>query len=227
MPALRIVVVEDSLLMRRGIVTVLERAGHRVVAEAGDVVTAISAVAAQRPDCVVVDIRMPPTQTDEGIRLAHSIRSTHPHTGVLVLSHYIEPALAARLMDTPHGGLGYLLKDSIMQLTVLDDAVVRVTALGTVIDRRVVDDLLERRRTAAGIRDLSAAERRVLVLMAEGHTNSGVAGRLQISERTVDAHARAIFRKLDLTPDVDGHRRVLAVIAYLRGAAGEDPSGAS
>jgi DNA-binding NarL/FixJ family response regulator len=224
MPRLRILVVEDSLIVREGVVGLLERCGFTVAGQAADVAGALDELHRLRPDCAVVDIRMPPTQTDEGIELARAIRKHFRRTGVLVLSQYVEADLAVRLMGSGEAGLGYVLKDSITDRAVLANAVERVTALETVLDRRVVDDLMSRGDVAAGLRELTTAEQRVLTLIAEGRSNLGIAEALLISQRTVDAHLRAIFRKLELHPSPEIHRRVLAVLRFLNagGHAAED-----
>jgi serine/threonine-protein kinase len=215
MPRLRILVVEDSLLVREGIIGLLEHCGFAIAGQAADVPGALDELRRLRPDCAVVDIRMPPTQTFEGIELARAIRTHFHHTGVLVLSQYVEADFALRLMNGGEAGLGYMLKDSITNHDVLADAVARVVALETVLDRRVVDVLMRRADATAGLRELTAGERRVLALTAEGRSNLGIAEALLISERTVNAHLRAIFRKLELDPSPEIHRRVLAVLRFL------------
>jgi DNA-binding NarL/FixJ family response regulator len=215
----RVVVAEDVMLTREGIVRVLTDAGVEVAAEAGDVDRLMFAVAAQKPDCAVVDIRMPPTHTDEGIVAAQQIRELHPDVGVLVLSQYIEPGYAIRLLEEHPERSGYLLKERVTDPVILVDALQRLTEGETVIDPTIVSRLLRRHREADPLEDLSEREREVLGLVAEGCSNAAIAKRLFITERTVEFHARQIFQKLRIAETPETNRRVLAVLAFLRGAA--------
>jgi DNA-binding NarL/FixJ family response regulator len=192
----------------------LEEAGCSVVEAVGDAAHLIAAARRHRPDVAVVDVRMPPTFTDEGLRAALTIRAEVPETGVLVLSQYVEESYAADLLADGRGGVGYLLKDRVAALTDLGDALERVAAGGTVLDPEVVAQLFARRRRDP-LDTLSPRERDVLGLMAEGRTNSAIARRLGISDGAVEKHISAIFAKLALPPSDDDHRRVLAVLAYL------------
>jgi DNA-binding NarL/FixJ family response regulator len=211
------VLAEDSVLMREGLVGLLERFGHTVVAAVGDAVALVAAVREHRPDLVVTDVRMPPGHADEGLRAAVALRAADPGTAVLVLSQYAATAYAAELLE-PAGraGVGYLLKDRVGEIADFADTVVRVAAGDTVIDPDVVRQLLGRRRAAGPLDRLTPRERDVLGQMAEGRTNSSIAGVLGISENAVAKHIGNIFAKLDL-PAQDGHRRVLAVLTHLRG----------
>jgi DNA-binding NarL/FixJ family response regulator len=216
---MRLVLAEDSVLLREGLSRLLEEAGFEVVAVAGDGDAALELVDKHRPDVAVLDIRMPPTHTDEGLRAACEIRLHYPEVGVLVLSQYVETSYAARLMADGAEGVGYLLKDRVSDVAELTDAVRRVGSGGCVVDPHVVSRLLGRKRPASGLDRLSERERAVLALMAEGRSNHSVAERLFMSEKTVESHVRTIFTKLDLAPSGDDHRRVLAVLQYLRGGA--------
>lgn len=219
---MRVVVAEDVMLTREGIVRVLADAGVEVVGETGDVDGLMRAVATQKPDCALVDIRMPPTHTDEGIVAAQRIRELHPGVGVLVLSQYVEPAYAMRLLEEHPERCGYLLKERVSDPVILVDALTRLTDGETVIDPTIVSRLLSRRRDADPLDELSEREREVLGLVAEGLSNSAIAQRLFITERTVEAHVKQVFTKLRIDQAPDTNRRVLAVIAYLRlgGASG-------
>ncbi|MEU8813462.1 response regulator transcription factor [Actinoplanes sp. NPDC048796] len=213
---MRIVLAEDAALMRAGLVSLLEGLGHTVVAAVGDGDAMMVAAREHRPDLVVTDVRMPPGFTDEGLRAAVTLRAGDPSAAVLVLSQYAATAYAAELLG-PSGqaGVGYLLKDRIGEIADFSDAVSRVAAGETVIDPDVVRQLLDRRRTTNPLDRLTAREREVLELMAEGHNNPSIARALGISDAAVAKHIGNIFTKLDL-PDADGHRRVLAVLTYLR-----------
>ncbi|HKT05445.1 MAG TPA: response regulator transcription factor [Rugosimonospora sp.] len=201
--------------MRDGLAALLERFGHRVVAAVGDVPGLRAAVAEHRPDVVVTDVRMPPQFSDEGLRAAIDLRQAYPGLAVLVLSQYIEPTSAGELLDSGAGvGLGYLLKDRVGDVAEFVDALARVVAGGTVIDPEVVKQLLRRRRDP--LERLSPREREVLGLMAEGRSNAAIARTLVVSEAAVGKHIGSILTKLDLPPDEHDHRRVLAVLAYLR-----------
>jgi len=213
---MRVVVADDVMLTREGIVRVLTNAGVEVVGEAGDADALMHAVSAGRPDCAIVDIRMPPTNTDEGIVAAQRIRELHPHVGVLVLSQYVEPGFAMRLLEENPERSGYLLKDRVSDPAVLVDALRRLAAGETVVDPTIVSRLLARRRTADPVDDLSGREREVLALVAEGLSNAEIGRRLFITERTVEAHVKQIFQKLGIGQTPDTNRRVLAVLAFLR-----------
>jgi DNA-binding NarL/FixJ family response regulator len=212
----RVVLADDQLLLREGVARLLEDAGMEVVAQVGDAEDLLRKVAAHRPDVAVVDVRMPPTQTDEGLRAAAQIRREHPGVGVLVLSQYVEEAYALDLFDEGADGLGYLLKDRVGDLDAFVGAVRRVAAGGSALDPQVVARLLGRARREDPLEALSPREREVLVLMAEGRSNTGIAEHLVVSERAVEKHVTAIFSKLDLAPASEDHRRVLAVLTYLR-----------
>jgi DNA-binding NarL/FixJ family response regulator len=213
-PGLRVVLAEDGALLRAGLVGVLERFGHRVVAEAADAAGLTAAVVAHRPDVVVTDVRMPPGFSDEGLRAAVELRAVDPSLPVLVLSQYVEQTYAAELLDAGVGGVGYLLKDRVGEVTEFVDALVRVAAGGTVVDPEVVRQLLGRRR--GPLSRITPREREVLALMAEGRSNAAIARVLVVTEAAVAKHIAGIFTKLDLPPAPDDHRRVLAVLTYLR-----------
>jgi DNA-binding NarL/FixJ family response regulator len=218
-PVTRVVVAEDSLLVRQGIVHVLEDAGFTVVGEAGEVEELLELVETTAPDVAIVDIRMPPTHTDEGIQALAAIRERHGSAlGVLVLSHHTEPAFALRLLEEGAAGTGYLLKDSVADVDDLADAVRRVARGGSVVDPAVVAPLVARRASKPDrLGELTEREREVLTLMAEGRSNQAIADRLFVTGKTVEAHIASIFSKLDLLPAPDDHRRVLAVLAFLEG----------
>jgi DNA-binding NarL/FixJ family response regulator len=215
MNRLRVVLAEDGALLRAGLVGVLERFGHEVVAAVPDAVGLLAAVARHRPDIVVTDVRMPPGLSDEGLRAAVALRAADPSLSVLVLSQYVEQTYAAELLDTGPGGVGYLLKDRVGDITEFVDALVRVAAGGTVVDPEVVRQLISRRRDP--LSRLTPREREVLALMAEGRSNAAIARALVVSDAAVAKHIANILAKLDLPPAPDDHRRVLAVLAYLRG----------
>ncbi|MFJ3227101.1 response regulator [Streptomyces sp. NPDC086783] len=217
MPApLRVVLAEDSVLLREGLVGVLARFGHEVVAAVGDADALRRAVPEHAPDLVVTDVRMPPGFQDEGLRAALALRADDPALPVLVLSQYVQRAYAADLLDTGDGtGVGYLLKDRIGQVEQFAEAVERVAAGGTVVDPEVVRQLLRRRRDPLAA--LTPREREVLGLVAEGRSNGAIARELVVTEAAVGKHIGNILGKLDLPPAEDTHRRVLAVLAYLRG----------
>jgi DNA-binding NarL/FixJ family response regulator len=218
--SLRIVLAEDSLLLREGIARLLTEAGFEIVGQAGDAEQLLTAVRASRPDVVIVDIRMPPTHTDEGLPAAEAISVEHGSAvGILVLSQYVETTFALRLVTEGRGGTGYLLKDRIEDLQDFSEAIRRVARGGSVIDPEVVAQLVRPRRTRSLIDDLTEREREVLGLVAEGRSNQAIAERLFLAPRTVEAHIANIFSKLGLMPEPDDHRRVLAVLAYLREGA--------
>ncbi|MET9113707.1 response regulator [Streptomyces longwoodensis] len=212
---LRVVLAEDGVLLRDGLTALLERFGHRVVAAVGDAPALLDAVRAHDPDVVVTDVRMPPGFTDEGLHAAVRLRGERPGLPVLVLSQYVQRAYAAELLDSGDGtGVGYLLKDRVGQVTEFVDALDEVAAGGTVVDPEVVRQLLRRRRDP--LERLTPREREVLALVAEGRSNGAVARALVVSEAAVGKHIGSILTKLDLPPAQDVHRRVLAVLAYLR-----------
>jgi DNA-binding NarL/FixJ family response regulator len=214
--SLKIVIAEDGVLLREGLAGLLTRFGHRVVATVGDAGKLMEAVREHAPDVVVTDVRMPPDFTDEGLRAAVALRSENPRLPVLVLSQYVEQTYATELLDSGDGtGIGYLLKDRIGDVEEFVDALLNVVGGGTVVDPEVVRQLLRRRRDP--LARLSPREREVLALMAEGRSNAAVARALVVSEAAVGKHIGNILTKLDLPPAEDDHRRVLAVVTYLRG----------
>ena len=212
---MRIVIAEDAVLLRAGLTRLLDDAGEEVVAAVGDAVALLDAVERQAPDLCVVDVRMPPTHTDEGIRAAVEIRRRHPEVAVLVLSQYVEQEYASELLAANTEGVGYLLKDRVADVSEFLEAVRRVGSGGTALDPEVVSQLLVRSRRRDPIATLTEREREVLGLMAEGRSNVAVAEELVVSAGAVEKHVRNIFTKLDLPPDPDDHRRVLAVLRYL------------
>jgi DNA-binding NarL/FixJ family response regulator len=212
----RVVVAEDSTLFREGLVRVLAEAGIEVVAEARNAHELRTMVERERPDVAIVDVRMPPTQTDEGTRTAKELKAEQPELGVLVLSQVVETKHALDLFSEWPEGFGYLLKDRVSALDDFLDAVQRVAAGGTAIDPEVVGQLMGRRREEDPLEDLSPREREVLGLMAEGLSNRGICDRLFLSPKTIETHVNSIFTKLRLAPAPDDHRRVLAVLAFLR-----------
>jgi DNA-binding NarL/FixJ family response regulator len=212
---MRVVIAEDAAVFREGLVRLLEDRGHRVCAAVADGEALLAAVAAHRPDVAVVDIRMPPTHTDEGLRAALRLRADHPGTGVLVFSQYIETRYAARLLQGSAAGVGYLLKDRVADVAEFTEALARVAAGGTALDPEVVGQLLGAGRHAKGLAGLTAREREVLALMAEGRSNAGIADLLVISAGVVEKHVASIFAKLGLPPAEGDNRRVLAVLRWL------------
>jgi DNA-binding NarL/FixJ family response regulator len=213
---MRVVVADDVMLTRQGIVRLLAEAGVDVVAEAEDAAGLLRQVRLTRPDAAIVDIRMPPTHTDEGLVAAQQIRAEHPEVGVLLLSSYVEPSYAMRLIEEHPERVGYLLKERVFDVAILVDALRRIADDETVIDPTIVSRLVGRRRRADPLEELTDREREVLSLLAEGMSNRAIAGRLFITERTVEAHVKQIFLELGLGADPESHRRVLAVLAYLR-----------
>jgi DNA-binding NarL/FixJ family response regulator len=213
---MRVVVADDSLLFRDGLVRVLSAHGFDVVGQTDNAEDLVRRVGGLRPDVVLVDIRMPPSHTDEGLRAAQAIRRDYPDIGVVVLSQYVESAYAMRLLQEGGSGRGYLLKDQVGDLDEFADAVRRVAAGGSVIDPQVIAALVDRPASNGALDALSVREREILALMAEGRSNAGICERLVLSTRTVESHVRTIFHKLGLTPTDDDHRRVLAVLTYLR-----------
>jgi DNA-binding NarL/FixJ family response regulator len=211
----RVTLAEDSTLLREGLVRLLADEGHEVVAAVGDGAALLTAVAADQPDVVVVDVRMPPTHTDEGLRAALQIRERWPGVGVLVLSQYVEKRYAADLLTGQPEGVGYLLKDRVAQVGEFLDALVRVGDGGAAFDPEVVRQLLARTSHTDPISRLTERERTVLDHMAQGHTNATIAGQLHVSQSAVEKHVNAIFDKLDLSHVTGYSRRVLAVLRYL------------
>jgi DNA-binding NarL/FixJ family response regulator len=215
---LRIVLADDSLLLREGIARLLTEAGFDVVAQVGDAEALLAAIDEHAPDVAIVDIRMPPTHTDEGLKAAEAIRAKHgTEVGILVLSQYVETTFALRLVADGAGGVGYLLKDRVDDLEDFSDAIRRIAKGGSVIDPEVVAQLVGRRRAKVPLDDLTEREREVLGLMAEGRSNQAISDSLFLAPKTVEAHIANIFSKLELLPAPDDHRRVLAVLAHLRG----------
>jgi DNA-binding NarL/FixJ family response regulator len=213
---MRVVIADDAVLLREGIARLLEDAGCEVVAQAGSYDELLLRVRSYDPDVAVVDIRMPPTGTDEGIRAAKQIRAERPQTGVLVLSSYLEPQYALELLEDGAEGLGYLLKDRVSNVDEFVSAVQRVAAGGSALDPEIVAQLVGRRRRTDPLGDLTPREREVLGLMAEGRSNAAIAQRLVVTERAVEKHVTSIFAKLRLAPASEDHRRVLAVLTFLR-----------
>ncbi len=213
---MRVVVADDSLLLREGVVRLLEDAAFEVVAQAGDADDLRRKVFAHKPDVAVVDIRMPPDNTDDGLRAALDIRTRQPETAVLVLSQYVEEGYALDLVGDGEGGVGYLLKDRVADIERFVDAVRRVAGGGSALDPQVVSQLLGRRRRDDPLETVTPREREVLELMAEGRSNVAIAEALVVTERAVEKHVTSIFGKLGLAPASGDHRRVLAVLAYLR-----------
>ena len=213
---IRVVVADDSVLLREGLVRLLEASGFEVAGQAGDGEDLLRKVRAHRPDVAVIDVRMPPTHTDEGLQAARRIRADHPATGVLVLSQYIEEGYALDLLSETTERTGYLLKDRVADVDTFLDAVRRVAQGGSALDPEVVSMLLGRRRREDPLQVLSPREHEVLGLMAEGRSNAAIAQAIFVTERAVEKHVTSIFSKLDLTPTAEDHRRVLAVLAYLR-----------
>ncbi len=213
---MRVVLADDSILLREGIARILEEAGFEVVGQAGNAEELLLKVRSYSPDVAVVDIRMPPTHTDEGLHAAREIREKHPGVGVLVLSQYVEPGYAMDLLAESAEGVGYLLKDRVSDVDDFASAVRRVAEGGSALDPAIVSQLVGRRRGTDPIDSLTPREREVLELMAEGRSNSGIASRMVVTERAVEKHVTSIFGKLRLPAASADHRRVLAVLAYLR-----------
>ena len=214
---MRVLVADDSVLLREGVVRLLEEAGFEVVAQAGDAEDLLRKTRAHKPDVAVVDVRMPPTNTDDGLRAALEIRSELPDIGVLVLSQYVEEGYALDLVSGSAEGVGYLLKDRVADIERFTDSVRRVAEGGSALDPEVVAQMLGRRRGDDPISELTPREREVLELMAEGRSNHAIADQLVVTERAVEKHVTSIFGKLGLEPAAEDHRRVLAVLTYLRG----------
>jgi DNA-binding NarL/FixJ family response regulator len=211
----RVVVADDSTLLREGVVRLLEEAGLEVVGQAADGEELLRKVRAHKPDVAIVDVRMPPTHTDEGLRAAREIRAELPEVAVLVLSQYVEVAYARELLAESAEGLGYLLKDRVADVGALTDAVRRVGAGGSALDPEVVSQMLGRRRQEDPLEELTPREREVLGLMAEGRSNASIAAELVVTERAVEKHVTGIFSKLGLEAGGEDHRRVVAVLRFL------------
>jgi DNA-binding NarL/FixJ family response regulator len=211
----RVVVADDDVLLREGLASLLERSDFQVVGQAGDSEELLVLVREHEPELVIVDIRMPPTHSTEGLEAAHTIREEFPDTGILVLSAHLEIEEAAELLATGHG-IGYLLKGRVLNVGEFIDALQRIAAGGSVIDPALVQTLVRVRRGEDALSDLTAREREVLALMAEGRSNAGIAGQLWLAEGTVEKHVRHILAKLRLPETKDDHRRVLAVVAFLK-----------
>jgi len=212
---MRIVIAEDAAVIRAGLVEILTDRGHEVAAAVGDAEALKAAVAEHHPDVAITDVRMPPNYTDEGLRAAIEIRRDQPGVGILVFSQYVETRYAADLLAMGSGGVGYLLKDRVADVSEFTGAIARIAAGGTALDPEVVTGLLNASRHASSLAALTARERDVLGLMAEGRSNGAIADHLFVSERAVEKHISNIFSKLGLPPSDSGHRRVLAVLAYL------------
>ena len=210
---LRIVIAEDSVLFREGLARLLTESGHEVVDAVGDAPSLLAAVDDQLPDLAIIDVRMPPTMTDDGAQAARALRAQHPELGILLLSQHIETRHALDMVGT--GGFGYLLKDRVLRVDDFLDAVERVAGGGSALDPSVVAALVAPRRLDDRLATLSSRELEVLELVAEGRTNVAIADRLFVTERTVEAHMRSILQKLQIDDSGDSHRRVLAVVAYL------------
>jgi DNA-binding NarL/FixJ family response regulator len=213
---LRVVIADDSVLLREGLSRVLAEAGLEVVAQIGDAEALREAVARLQPDVAIIDVRMPPTHTDEGTRAAEAIRSDHPGVGVLVLSQVVDAGRALRLVTERPDGFGYLLKDRVLEVEDFIDAVRRVGRGGSALDPEVVTQLVTGREARDPLDGLTAREKDVLALIAEGRSNQAICEKLFLSPKTVETHVKRIFQKLDLAPTSEDHRRVLAVLAYLR-----------
>lgn len=213
---MRVVLAEDSVLLRDGLVRLLNDSGFDVVAEAGTPEELLDAVAAHAPDIVITDIRMPPTHSDEGLRAAEYIRKSHPDVAILLLSQYVEPGYATELLHSHSGGIGYLLKDRVTEVEEFLDSVRRVADGGSVIDHEVVAELMGKFSVRSRLGQLSDRERDVLELMAEGRSNVAISERLHLSPKTVETHIGNVFMKLNLQPGPGDHRRVLAVLELLR-----------
>jgi DNA-binding NarL/FixJ family response regulator len=212
----RVVIADDAALIREGVARLLSENGVEVVDQVGDANALLRSVRDLRPDVALVDIRMPPTHTDEGLRAAREIRSCHPETAVLVLSQHLEPDYALQLVEEKPERVGYLMKERVGRIDQLLDAVERVAAGECVVDRSVVDDLLARRRQVDPIEELTSREREILALMAEGRSNQGICRALWLSPKTVETHIRGAFAKLGIAAAPEDNRRVLAVLAYLK-----------
>lgn len=212
---MRILIAEDSVLLRAGLIRLLEEGGHDIVGAVGDADALVTAAAGLNPDLAVVDVRMPPTLTDDGLRAALAIRAEHPEIAILVLSQYVEETYASELLASDLGRIGYLLKDRIADVADFLDAIERVGSGGTVLDPEVVGQIFARTRRSDPLATLSPRERDVIGLMAEGRSNAGIAAALVVGEGAVEKHVTNIFTKLDLPPAESDHRRVLAVLRWV------------
>jgi DNA-binding NarL/FixJ family response regulator len=212
-----VIVADDAVLFREGLARVLADAGFEVTATVGDAPSLLDRVREDPPDAVIVDIRMPPSHTTEGLDAAQSLHESHPEVGVLVLSAHVEPHYALQLIEAGARGAGYLLKERVADIAELADAVRRVAAGGLVVDPSVVALLVGRRRERNPLDDLTERERQVLAVMAEGRSNQAICQRLHLSPKTVEAYVSSVFRRLGLHQGADDHRRVLAVLTFLRG----------
>jgi DNA-binding NarL/FixJ family response regulator len=212
---MRVVIADDAPLIRQGIATLLTEAGLNVVSQVGDARALLTSVRHERPDVALIDIRMPPTHTDEGLRAAQEIRASYRQTAVVVLSQHLEAEYALRLIEESPEGVGYLLKERVGRVEQLVDAIQRVGAGECVIDRAVVDELMANRRHVDPAAELTQREREILALMAEGRSNQGICRALWLSPKTVEAHIRNVFAKLGITAAAEDNRRVLAVLTYL------------
>ena len=213
---MRVVLADDTMLLREGVALLLGEAGFDVVAQAETGDALVELVGEHAPDAAIVDLRMPPTHTDEGLQAALKIRERHPDVGVMVLSQHVDIAIALKLLDRGTEGIGYMLKDRVADLDDFADAIRRVANSGSALDPSIVSQLLSKRRDAGPLDDITPREREVLELMAEGRSNQGIAERLEISERGVQKHVTSIFEKLGIPAGPDDHRRVLAVLTFLR-----------
>ncbi|MCY1137525.1 response regulator transcription factor [Actinoplanes sp. Pm04-4] len=214
---MRVVIADDAVLLREGLVRLVEENGHTVVAAVGDGPSLVSSIAEYKPDVSIVDVRMPPSHTDEGLRAAVEARGLVPGTPILVLSQYVEVSYADDLLADRLGAVGYLLKDRVSQVAEFLDGLRRVAGGGTVLDPEVVSQLLVRRRRDDPLRNLTPREREVLGLMAEGLSNNAIARKMVVTDGAIEKHVRNIFTKLSLHQDEEQHRRVMAVLAYLQG----------
>lgn len=220
---MRVVIADDELLLREGLERLLTEAGIEVLGKVGNPGELLRKVKLTRPDVAIVDIKMPPTHTDEGLVAAEEIRSAHPQTAVLVLSHYLDSRYAMRLIGQHPAGVGYLLKERVSDLALLTDALARLCEGECVIDPTIVVRLLHRRQPPSQLDQLTDRERELLALIAEGRSNKGICDRLYLSPKTVEGHVSHIFQKLDIDASSDDHRRVLAVLTYLRDAGSGSP----
>lgn len=216
---MRVVLADDSVLFREGLARLLVEVGHEVVAQVGDAEALLAVVRTAQPEVAVVDIKMPPTHTSEGLDAARRLRQNYPRIGILVLSQYVETQHVVDLLEEPSGGIGYLLKDRVTDAAQLADAVTRVAAGDSVIEPHIVRQLVSRKRITDPLERLTDRERSVLSLMAEGRSNQAIGERLFLTHRTVESHVRNILTKLGLEEAPDNHRRVLAVLTYLRSAS--------
>lgn len=224
MPALRIVISEDSAVLREGMSRLLAHRGHHVVAETTDGEELLAAVAQHNPDVVIVDVRMPPSYTDEGVRAAIRIQRDHPAVGILIFSQYVETRYATTLLADRARGIGYLLKERVSYVDDFIDALTQIAAGGTVLDPEIVSQLLNASRHHDALALLTRREREVLALMAQGHSNTAIARQLVVTDRAVEKHVTNIFVKLGIAPSTDDHRRVKAVLFYLGRSTTPEPS---